>query len=164
MDDAAPLRSAHATAQAKYRSKNEEAERQKARNRYEMPTRPEQAVPPLQAISGPRTNSRNSENIWIHWFLDVDDDKPGALQEWEEFLQTNPSTLDLMPFDQHFVEEIWAERDFCFPEWREELADYRDFVMETTAEERGERLRRARAEMVALNLLGPRFILAPGGF
>lgn len=98
--------------------------------------------------------------VWI----DFNDEVPAEVEQWEKFLETNPCTLDLEPFDISYIEEMWEIRDSEFLEWHEELADYRDFVSETTAEERGERLKLVRAEMTRYNMVGPRLILAPGGF
>ncbi|KAJ7740188.1 hypothetical protein DFH07DRAFT_965372 [Mycena maculata] len=160
--------SAHAIAQAKYRLKNAEAERLKAKSRMQKlrEARKRGAVAPTEEVRNSHEfrEFREYMDTLVHVWIDFDDTDPEEVAQWEEFLATNPSTLDLEPFDISIVEEMWQERDSVFPEWREELADYRDFVNETTAQERGERLKRVRAEMVALNMIGPRLIRAPGGF
>ncbi|KAJ7763726.1 hypothetical protein B0H16DRAFT_1718380 [Mycena metata] len=82
-------------------------------------------------------------------------------EEWEElkaFVSTNPCLEDLPPVNEDYVEYLFRRQEH-FPEWREELADYRDIVAENTPEELDRLNLEARAK------LSNKFtILARGGF
>ncbi|KAJ6517556.1 hypothetical protein DFH09DRAFT_1332354 [Mycena vulgaris] len=181
---------AHARAQARYRAKNPEAEKIKAKIRMQkLRQARKEATTTLSESTLPRTLRRRWKSlvsstavltipessvefeefcvymdVLVPTWIDFDDKLPGQIEEWETFLSTNPSTLDLEPCDISFVKELWPIRDLTFPEWREELADYRDFLEETTAEQRSERLKAYRAHLMTTYMIGPRLIHPPGGF
>ncbi|KAJ7163984.1 hypothetical protein C8R43DRAFT_946793 [Mycena crocata] len=169
--------SPHAAAQAKYRAKNANVEKEKAKLRMQRlrQARKEQALlstakAPAEKqsadVKGPDYHDTHEfkefrvyMDTLVPVFIDVEDNMPGQLEEWEKFLASNPCTVDLEPFEDSWIEHMWADRDFTFPEWREELADFRDFMDETTPEARAELLKLRRADSVS-----PRLIQPPGGF
>ncbi|KAJ7178544.1 hypothetical protein C8R43DRAFT_942197 [Mycena crocata] len=115
--------SPHAAAQAKYRAKNAEAEREKARLRMRKLRQVRKEGPQTSAAAPidqarqdviPQDYHDSSEfkefcvymDTLVPVFIDVDDEVPGELGQWEKFLATNPCTLDLEPFEDSWVEQM----------------------------------------------------------
>ncbi|KAF8196392.1 hypothetical protein K438DRAFT_1968109 [Mycena galopus ATCC 62051] len=169
-------RSQHAAAQAKYRAKNAGAEREKARLRMRRLREKRKEV----------TEERNSRGETYEEFmareckefrsaheyqefrefcnkvkavhLHVDFEDANEVAAVEKFLASNPSIEDLPAYDEDYIEYLYRRQE-RYPEWREELADYRDIVAENTPEE----LDRLQAE-AHLKLPSRYIILARGGF
>lgn len=83
---------------------------------------------------------------------------PEAVAEFRTLLASNPCVEDLGDRDEDFVEEEYLLRG-RYPEWREELADYRDILVEYTTEELDEMQLHWRARQLQKSV-----ILARGGF
>ncbi|KAJ7016853.1 hypothetical protein C8F04DRAFT_1201434 [Mycena alexandri] len=169
--------SPHAAAQAKYRAKHAESEREKAKLRMRR-VREARKRPPSEErnsqgetysefIARERAEYRSSPdfvdfrefcNKVMSVTLRAEFNEP---EEWEElkvFVSGNPCLEDLPPVNEDYVEYLFRRQE-RFPEWREELADYRDIVAENTPEELDRLNVEARAK------LSNKFtILARGGF
>ncbi|KAF8162288.1 hypothetical protein K438DRAFT_1985218 [Mycena galopus ATCC 62051] len=154
-----PARSSHAEAQAKYRLKHVEAERDKARERMpHIHVRLREKRKNQNHAQSPERNSRgetyekfiarsradlfaSQEFQEFREYCDkvmVDRVYCKNLQEvadFEVFLSRNPCVEDLGPNGDWYIEHLWDHREDRFPEWREELADFRDVVAEHTPEE-----------------------------
>ncbi|KAJ7070286.1 hypothetical protein B0H15DRAFT_957799 [Mycena belliarum] len=83
------------------------------------------------------------------------------LAEMECFRRKHPYPCvgDLPPFDDDYVEFLYHHTVGRYPEWKEELADFRDFVAEHTEEEL-DKLQRASNQAQRTKLV----IRARGGF
>ncbi|KAF8146730.1 hypothetical protein K438DRAFT_1944429 [Mycena galopus ATCC 62051] len=68
----------------------------------------------------------------VHLHVDFEDANEVAAVE--KFLASNPSIEDLPAYDEDYIEYLYRRQE-RYPEWREELADYRDIVAENTPEE-----------------------------
>ncbi|KAJ7661814.1 hypothetical protein B0H17DRAFT_1212133 [Mycena rosella] len=142
--------SPHAAAQARYRAKNAEAVRAKARIRMrKYGTKVHRKEPSVETQNGEtyeefmacehhelRATTEYAEfreycNKVQQRYVRVDYDNPKEVLEWEAFLRTNPCVEDMVPFDEDYIEGLWHERD-DFPEWKDELALRADIYMTHT--------------------------------
>ncbi|KAJ6490868.1 hypothetical protein C8R45DRAFT_928700 [Mycena sanguinolenta] len=174
-----PSRSAHAAAQARYRLKNAETEKEKARDRMrrlcaqrkskKRPESPERNVPgeiydEFVARSRAELFSSQEYKEFREYCDKVMVDRIHCInfeqaQEFEDFISRNPCVEDLGPNSDWYVEHLWHRRESRFPEWKEELADFHDIIAEHTPEELD------RMQLEARSKQRDRYIIrARGGF
>ncbi|KAJ7136480.1 hypothetical protein C8R43DRAFT_1132381 [Mycena crocata] len=180
--------SGRAAAQARYRAKNADAEREKAKlrmrrlreQRKEIPTKAEPDVnlgmvlPGLSATNEAILNMTREE-LWASddfkefteycnrvkiVKLTFDADDPQEVEDFKKFMASNPCVEDLPPYDEEGVEWVyWCHLAYGnYPEWKEELADYRDIITEMSPEQLDKAQLEARARIL------PHTLLARGGF
>ncbi|KAJ6451149.1 hypothetical protein C8R45DRAFT_946364 [Mycena sanguinolenta] len=176
-----PQRSGHAVAQAKYRLKNQDSEKEKARLRMrklreqrklEKCTDPrnERGETYAQFMDRERREYRSQPDFQdFREYLNkvqavqlrVDFNDPIDVAAFEELLSRNPCVEDLGTYDDNFVQWLYRRRHNYadLDEWKEELLDYRDIIAEYTPEELDRMQLKARAAQK--NRL---VILARGGF
>ncbi|KAJ7863881.1 hypothetical protein B0H13DRAFT_2353931 [Mycena leptocephala] len=90
--------------------------------------------------------------------LHADVQDPEEVAKLDRFLHSNPCVGDLPLYDDDYIEYLYWRRE-RYPEWKEELADYRDIIAENTEEELDRLQLEARAKLPSRNI-----ILARGGF
>jgi hypothetical protein len=90
--------------------------------------------------------------------LDIDFQDPEQVAELDQFLSSNPCVEDLPAYDDDYIEYLYRRQE-RFPEWKSELADYRDLVEEKTGEELDRLQCEAQAKLRYRNV-----VLARGGF
>ncbi|KAJ7780814.1 hypothetical protein DFH07DRAFT_950037 [Mycena maculata] len=156
--------SPHAAAQARYRARNAEAEREKARLRMRKKREQskEQSTLPAELYTTPEfLEFREFINKVKTVELRVNRDDPAELAEFNRLIATNPCVEDLGAATNEVVAYYYClqVRFNRYPEWQEELADYRDIVQEHTTEELDQMQLDARAR-----LANKMIILARGGF
>ncbi|KAJ7033526.1 hypothetical protein C8F04DRAFT_1183973 [Mycena alexandri] len=175
--DPPTTQSAHAAAQAKYREKHAESEREKAKIRMRRlrEARKLQTSEERNEHGETRSDFMARECAEYRSTLEFAEFQefcnkvmsvtlrtvsydPKGLEELEEFVSRNPCLEDLPPNHEDYVKYLYRRQE-RFPEWREELADYRDIVAENTPEE----LVRLYVEACA-KLKNKFTILAKGGF
>jgi uncharacterized protein YcaQ len=93
--------------------------------------------------------------LWVRY----DKNDPTEVAAFKELLASNPCVEELGWVSEEAAAEHWHMSRASHPEWREELADYRDLIAEHTAEELDQMQLDARAK-----LPDKRLILARGGF
>ncbi|KAJ7435887.1 hypothetical protein B0H11DRAFT_1937123 [Mycena galericulata] len=160
--------SPHAAAQAKYRAKNLDAEREKARLRMRLlrehrrPPRPDiYATPVLMVHREEFQEFKEFINKVKPVHVRVNTEDPQEVADFERLLASNPC---VETFSVGSDEEVAVFYDLQlrfnrYPEWREELADYRDIIQEYSPEELDKMQLEARAKLVNKHI-----ILARGGF
>ncbi|KAF8208999.1 hypothetical protein K438DRAFT_1960725 [Mycena galopus ATCC 62051] len=165
--ETASTRSAHAEAQARYRDKLRE--RRKQEGRHESPERNERGETYAEFIARSRAELRASwpdyedfreycDKVMVDR-VHVNYKDPAQVAEFEEFLSRNPCVKDLGPNNEMVIDHWYRQRDDLFPEWKEELADYRDILKEYTSEQLDKMQLAARAKLPSRCI-----ILARGGF
>ncbi|KAJ7711356.1 hypothetical protein B0H16DRAFT_1745235 [Mycena metata] len=169
--------SAHALAQAKYRVKHYETEREKAKLRMRRLREARKQAPLEERNDAGETYSefmareraeyrstpdfaefREFCNKVMSVTLRTVSYEPEGQEELDDFVSRNPCLEDLPPNHDDYVEYLYRRQE-RFPEWREELADYRDIVAENTLERLVQLNIEARAK-----LPNKYIILARGGF
>ncbi|KAJ7170444.1 hypothetical protein C8R43DRAFT_1120874 [Mycena crocata] len=93
--------------------------------------------------------------------LTYDAEDPQQVEDFHHFMDTNPCVEDLPPYDEESTQWVyWCHLVYGhYPEWREELADYRDFISEMTPAELDKRQLEKRLTSGA-----PHTLWARGGF
>ncbi|KAJ7859274.1 hypothetical protein B0H13DRAFT_1901523 [Mycena leptocephala] len=129
-----PVRSLHATAQAKYCEKNKDAEKEKAKLRMRKLREERKHCS--------REEDRNSEGETYAEFMARECQELRATLEFQEFREFC-NKVKVVRLDIDF-QDPGEER---FPEWKAELADYRDLVEEKTGEELDRLQCEARAKL-----------------
>ncbi|KAJ6603279.1 hypothetical protein DFH09DRAFT_1068449 [Mycena vulgaris] len=167
-----PGPSPHAAAQTRYRAKNAESKKGKARQRMRR-LREERKINAASGETYEQFMLRECQELRASPEFDefraycntvrlvllrCIKDLPGELAEIEQFLATNPCVEDLPPYDDDGV-EYWYHLRHRYPEWKEELADFRDFVAEHTLEELDRLQSEARAQTTSKLV-----VRARGGF
>ncbi|KAJ7105660.1 hypothetical protein C8R44DRAFT_745811 [Mycena epipterygia] len=192
-DDPAPqpCSSPHAAAQARYRAKNADTEKEKAKLRMRRLREARKAA--KEAASTTDECERNERGETYEEFmarecrelrarpspefrefsefcnrvkvlhLRCNWDDPQEVADLEDFFNKHqnpcPCAEDLPPYLDDYVECLWHIREVNYPEWKEELLDFRDFLAETTPEELD------RRQLAAQRKFGTRMIIgARGGF
>ncbi|KAJ7726635.1 hypothetical protein B0H16DRAFT_1471299 [Mycena metata] len=169
--------SAHALAQAKYREKHYESEKEKAKLRMRRLREARKQPPSEERNEAGETYSefmarecaeyrstldfaefREFCNKVMSVTLRAVSYDPEGQSELDQFIDRNPCLEDLPPNHEDYVEYLYRRQE-RFPEWREELADYRDILAENTPEELVQLNIEARAK-----LNNKYIILAKGGF
>ncbi|KAJ7439917.1 hypothetical protein B0H11DRAFT_1934146 [Mycena galericulata] len=173
-----PQRSPHAKSQAKYRAKNAEAEREKARLRMRK-LRERQSTKPdfyatyvVRALESCPANADREDSEEFKEFseyinkvkpvhLRVNTEDPQEVADFDRLIASNPCVETLGPGSEEDIAVFYnlQLRFNRYPEWREELADYRDIIQEYSKEELDEMQLVARAK-----LANKCIILARGGF
>ncbi|KAJ7460130.1 hypothetical protein B0H11DRAFT_2242354 [Mycena galericulata] len=154
--------SPHAAAQAKYRAKNLDAEREKAKLRMRL-LREQRRPPPRPDIYATEEFQEFKEFINkvkpIHVRVNTED--PQEVADFERLLASNPcvETFSVGSDEEVAVFYHLQLRFNRYPEWREELADYRDIIQEYSPEELDQMQLEARARLANKHI-----ILARGGF
>ncbi|KAJ7259462.1 hypothetical protein C8J57DRAFT_1515530 [Mycena rebaudengoi] len=93
-------------------------------------------------------------------WLQCDPKNPAELAELQRILGGHPTTHNFELVSNETVLEYWRVRKHNWPEWAEELADYRDFLNEHSEAELKELERQARAR----EQTSSQQILPKGGF
>ncbi|KAJ7136984.1 hypothetical protein C8R44DRAFT_869068 [Mycena epipterygia] len=154
--------------------RNVEAERLKAKERMrrlhaERKAAPELELPETREAGNARRRQelhatheyrefREYVNKVMSRRICYDTKDPNDVADFRALLESNPCVKDLGDREEYFVEEEYQLRG-RYPEWREELADYRDIIVEYTAEELDYMQVQQRARLPSKTI-----ILASGGF